>query len=441
MRCFKFLRFYLGAFLGLALLALLTSGLWASTSMQDFESFKMEYFPDSKAPLPPSTQVLMEFHELTDIQKVFYLQNYFKSLSAPEIERTLLLRADNELFQDVLHAYPLTVKRHLPHHQVYEILVPRTFEENDFFKRIHHDFPRVLLEKNPRLRLDIPDAGPQGAKDHLKELNWSDARLQISTTLPPMQRKVLVCVLDSGVGPHEDLPRQRLYQKDEMGHGTHVAGIIGAIRQNDIGIDGLTNQPELRSYKILDSQGTGNLMDLVAGLDQGFREGCDIANISLGTYEYSRILYEVLTDLSKKGLIMVAAAGNDATNRPVLPASHPMVIGVGSYASKKQLSAFSNYGKKNMQVSLPGENILSTHLNDRLKRLSGTSMAAPMFTGILAEILTGVSNQPPVRIILETLAWHDDEIKKRNKVTHAPFDFNLFYPKLQYYIKRGPKTP
>jgi hypothetical protein len=409
--------------------------------MQDFQSFKMEFFPKSSAPLPPSTSVLMEYQGLTDIQKVFFLQNYFKSSSTPEIERTLLIRADNELFQDVLHAYPLTVKRHLPHHQVYEILVPRTFEENEFFKRLHHDFPRILLEKNPRLRLKIPDLDSQMGADHLKELNWSEAKHQISTSLASIQRKIKVCVLDSGVGPHEDLPRQDPFQRDGLGHGTHVAGIMGAIRQNDIGIDGITNQPMLKSYKILDSKGTGNLMDLVAGLDQGFREGCDITNISLGTYEYSRILYEVLTDLGKKGLIMVAAAGNDATNKPVLPASHPMVIGVGSYASKKKLSTFSNYGKKNLQVSLPGENILSTHLDDKLKRLSGTSMAAPMFTGILAEILSRVSNQPPVKIILEALAWHDDELKKRNNVTHAPFDFKLFYPKLQYYIKRGPKAP
>lgn len=203
-----------------------------------------------------------------------------------------------------------------------------------------------------------------------------------------------------------DFPRGRNdpYDDDVDSHGTHVAGIVGAVGGNGVGMAGAAWNVSLLPLKILDSQGYGDMAGIVAAIDYAIQSGARIINAS---YTYPQ--YCVRTDpdpaeldalraADRAGILVVAAAGNGGCTNddiPFYPASHPLpnIISVAATTPLDSLATFSNRGTNTVHVAAPGVNILSTirHTETGIYSrvagydyLSGTSMAAPLVTGIAA---------------------------------------------------------
>jgi subtilisin family serine protease len=206
---------------------------------------------------------------------------------------------------------------------------------------------------------------------------------------------VKISVIDSGIAPHEDLlvaggvstVAYTSSYTDDQGHGTHVAGIIGA-RNNGFGVKGVAYESEIYAVKAFDQNGSAFISDLVEGIDWSIANDMDIINLSAGSQTESVALGSAVNRAYASGLLLVAAAGNDGApdglNDTVdYPARYPSVIGVGAVDGSFNRASFSSTGP-DVEVAAPGVRVLSTYLNSQYAYLSGTSMATPYVAGQLA---------------------------------------------------------
>ncbi|HDR3650537.1 S8 family peptidase [Bacillus sp. SM-B1] len=190
--------------------------------------------------------------------------------------------------------------------------------------------------------------------------------------------------------------------KDYRGHGTHVAGIIAA-SDNGKGIVGVAPESKLLILKVIDKNGVGSYKNLIKAIEFSMnwkgpnKEKVSIINISLGGSLPDKKLYTTIKKAKKKGIVIIAASGNEGdgnenTNEISFPGFYKEVIQVGSITKDKKPSKFSNTNI-NLDFVAPGENIISTHLNNNYVQLSGTSMAAPYVTGAIALIIKMIGKQ------------------------------------------------
>jgi subtilisin family serine protease len=174
---------------------------------------------------------------------------------------------------------------------------------------------------------------------------------------------------------------------DDNSHGTHVAGTIGAVGDNNEGIIGVAPVVKLAALKTMDAGGSGTLSDAVEALVYARKTVRAFAtNNSWGSSAGSAILDN---EIERSSLLMIAAAGNDGQNNdllPVFPANsrYPNTITVAATDAYDILSSFSNFGTSSVDIAAPGTDILSTFSQGGYIRLSGTSMAAPHVTGAAA---------------------------------------------------------
>ncbi|HEY0744847.1 MAG TPA: S8 family serine peptidase [Chryseosolibacter sp.] len=213
-------------------------------------------------------------------------------------------------------------------------------------------------------------------------------------------------ILDTGIDlDHPDLnvdtQRSRSFNEgetsaeDNNGHGTHIAGVIGA-KNNAIGTLGVASGATIVGLKILDENGEGLLsvaLKAIAYVKTNGRAG-DAVNISMGLEDVSEILEREVKALSDKGIYVVIAAGNES--RPANNFSPARTAGKNIYTitavdSTNRFASFSNYGNDVVDYAAPGVKILSTYKNGKYAIMSGTSMAAPHVTGLLL-INNGVLN-------------------------------------------------
>lgn len=181
---------------------------------------------------------------------------------------------------------------------------------------------------------------------------------------------------------------------DDNGHGTHCAGIIGATSNNGIGITGINWNVKILPIKFLGKDGSGDTYSLVKGIDYILKlksSGINIiaVNCSFGSSSYDQLMETYLRKLSDAGITIVCAAGNEGLNidnTPVYPAVLDIrnLISVAAVDKYGCLPTFSNYGKKNVDVAAPGVSIISTYPGNTLAFASGTSMATPHITGMVA---------------------------------------------------------
>ncbi|AEI47529.1 S8 family serine peptidase [Runella slithyformis] len=174
---------------------------------------------------------------------------------------------------------------------------------------------------------------------------------------------------------------------DNNGHGTHVAGIIGALN-NTIGIVGVASGVKLVALKALDQVGEGRLSSVVAAVSYVSQNGKagDVVNMSLGLDGISTTLDRQVQAAADKGILFAIAAGNDkksANTSSPGRVNHANVFTVSAIDSMGRFADFSNYGNDAVDVAAYGVRILSTYANGRYAILSGTSMAAPHVAGLL----------------------------------------------------------
>lgn len=210
---------------------------------------------------------------------------------------------------------------------------------------------------------------------------------------------VTVAILDSGVmANHEDLPNvtriEVLYEDkrlgliglgldDAIGHGTHVAGIIGAAMGNGKGGAGIAPGVKLLSLRITNDKGSSTDAKLICGLQAAVKAGAQIVNISLGGPAYSAVFQKAINEATEAGVTVVAAMGNDGTNCLNYPAGYDNVIGVVSVDRTNNRASGSSYGTWG-DVAAPGADIWSTYYNGSYWPKSGTSMASPVVAGVAA---------------------------------------------------------
>jgi subtilisin family serine protease len=178
---------------------------------------------------------------------------------------------------------------------------------------------------------------------------------------------------------------------DDNGHGSHVSGTIGGVGDNMIGVVGVAWRVQIMACKFLDANGSGSTSAAIECIDYAWRHGARVMNNSWGGGGFSQALMDAITAARDAGVIFVASAGNSSANtdiNPQYPAGYDVenVVSVAATDRADLMAYFSNYGQNSVELGAPGVNIYSTYGtgDSAYNTLSGTSMAAPHVSGVMA---------------------------------------------------------
>jgi subtilisin family serine protease len=227
--------------------------------------------------------------------------------------------------------------------------------------------------------------------------------------------EVTIAVIDTGIDPaHPDLAGklvpgwnaigQDTNTADDHGHGTAVAGVIGAATNNAIGIAGVCPECRLMPIKALDASGEGTYADVIEAIVYAVDHGARVLNLSFGGYAYSQMLSDAIDYAYSKGAIILAAAGNEASSEPIYPAAYANVIAVSATDRYNALWPSSNTGSY-IKLAAPGAGILTTGLGGQFTQVSGTSLSAAHVSGIAALIVSAnpsLSNTYVEQVLCQT---------------------------------------
>ena len=294
----------------------------------------------------------------------------------------------------------------------------------------HHVYP-LEIPNDARFgeQWSLDNAGQKPGRGPLPprldaDLDWPEAMDALATTGADRET-ILVAILDTGVDyQHPELttrvwtnpgeiPRNQIDDDgngyvddvrgydfvrrgwnvmDQDGHGTHVAGIVGAIARNGAGIAGVATDVELLPVRVLGPDG-GTYADIIDGIEYATSVGARVINASLGSLAQSEFLDQAIADSVAGGAVFVAAAGNEGSDNdwlPVFPASTGTdgVLAVAATDQRDRVPAFSNWGRSAVHLGAPGDEILSTVPRAAYASYSGTSMAAPHVSGAVAVLLS-----------------------------------------------------
>ena len=231
--------------------------------------------------------------------------------------------------------------------------------------------------------------------------------------------RVVVGVIDTGLdATHKDLvknvwhdpndKKENVYgwdfvtnqpnPKDNHGHGSHVAGIIGAVADLENGVAGVAQHVSIMSVKYYSDANPGsvNLRNTVKAINYAVDHGAKIINYSGGGPEFSEDEYLAIKKAEAKGVLFVAAAGNEHQNTDLVenyyyPSAYRLsnIISVAAIDINNNLLPSSNWGPSKVDVAAPGENIYSTLPGGRYGYMSGTSQATAFVTGMAALSIEG----------------------------------------------------
>ncbi|MFN7649163.1 MAG: S8 family serine peptidase, partial [Acidobacteriota bacterium] len=176
---------------------------------------------------------------------------------------------------------------------------------------------------------------------------------------------------------------------DDNSHGTHVAGTIGAIGNNGIGVTGVAWNVKLMALKFLSAGGSGSSSDAIKCIEYALTKGVHILSNSWSGGGFSQTLYDAINSAKNQGVLFVAAAGNASSNNdsgPTYPGSFdlPNVVAVAATDANDAQAGYSNYGYRRVHLAAPGSGIYSTLPGNQYGLKSGTSMATPHVAGALA---------------------------------------------------------
>lgn len=230
----------------------------------------------------------------------------------------------------------------------------------------------------------------------------------------------LVSIVDSGIDlTNPDLAGRATGDPDGYGHGTHVAGIIVAAANNGVGVSGLAYNVRLASYRACDSSGKCDDGDVINSIEAAVALGAKVINLSLGSLQDSLAECDAVDQAVEAGVVVVAAAGNDGVLGLEYPAACSSALAVSASNSNDGIASFSNgdFGA-HFLVAAPGVNVWSTLPNNPALRLnsptgfgtlSGTSMATPHVTALVA-LMKGENPTLTLPEIMILLAENADKV-------------------------------
>lgn len=270
------------------------------------------------------------------------------------------------------------------------------------------------------------------------------------------KNKVTVAVIDQGIDRnHPELKGSLLPSYNAANpmnpaapdfHGTHVAGIIAAKKDNGIGGYGMNPNVNLLSIDVFDGQYYSSDYTIAQGILYAIEKGAQVINMSLGGGYPSLVLEEAVKKAIEKGIVVVAASGNDGDDYASYPAAFEGVISVGSTNSSKKLSYYSTYGAS-VDLVAPGEDIYAPFYDAAKKstfaRLSGTSMATPVVAGAASLLLSKHPSLTPAQVeyILEQTATDMGDsgfdIKYGNGQVNPVAALNYNIKKLPAFVKEN----
>ncbi len=235
---------------------------------------------------------------------------------------------------------------------------------------------------------------------------WAWAKIQAyqAWSVTTGSASVKVAVVDTGIdNSNPDLPAVALQKdfingdnnaEDDNGHGTHVAGTIGASTNNGVGVAGTDWSVSLMAAKVLNASGSGSYAAVANGIQWAADNGAKVINLSLGGSLSSRTLQNAVNYAWNKGVVLACAAGNNGNSAKSYPAAYTNCIAVAATDQNDAKASFSNYGNNWVDVAAPGVSILSTMPNSSVylntqygyyqnyDALNGTSMATPHVAGL-----------------------------------------------------------
>ena len=275
--------------------------------------------------------------------------------------------------------------------------------EDDIDIELAHELGKVSW--SPRFREDIPWG--------VKRVNIGDAN--------QTGAGVNVGILDTGIDQrHPDLSRNVKggysaipgieSASDDNGHGTHVAGTIGALR-NGLGVLGVAPKVNIYAVKVLNDKGSGKLSNLIDGIGWCVEKEIRVVNMSLSSSVENQTFRDMVQNARKAGITMVCAAGNrgPGSNSVGYPARYVESIAVAAIDQNDKIADFSSRGRE-VTLSAPGVDILSTWPGRKYRKSTGTSMAAPHVTGTVALLLEadpGLSPSVIMSILQASADWLD----------------------------------
>ncbi|MFE4704815.1 S8 family serine peptidase [Peribacillus simplex] len=267
-------------------------------------------------------------------------------------------------------------------------------EELEEKKNVEYAEPNYLFKK-----MVSPNDPAYIDQWHHKKLGTSAA-----WTKTMGSKELIVAIIDDGIDRnHEDLKgkivnaydtiKNRKHIVPKGAHGTHIAGIIAGSANNSIGGTGVAPNVKLMPINVFDGE-YADTADIIEAIHYAVQQKANIINMSLGDTSYSEALNKAVQEAYKKGVLIVAAAGNEGDMgknvQRVYPAAFSHVISVAATDSRDRRPSYSNY-HSTVDIAAPGNDILSTLPYGRYGWMSGTSMATPMVAGVAALIW---SNEP-----------------------------------------------
>jgi serine protease len=230
-----------------------------------------------------------------------------------------------------------------------------------------------------------------------------------------------VAVIDTGVTVVPDLEQTKFVKgydfvnnkeeaSDDNGHGTHVAGTIAQSTNNNYGVAGVAYEANIMPLKVLSAYGGGTVADIAEAIRFAADNGADVVNLSLGGAGESQVLKEAVDYAYSKGVVVVAAAGNENRNSASYPARYPHVISVAATGPSGEKAPYSNFGA-GVDISAPGGSadgqILQETINPEtgasmFAGLQGTSMASPHVAAVAAMVkASGVESPDEILQVLQ----------------------------------------
>ena len=246
-------------------------------------------------------------------------------------------------------------------------------------------------------------------KDDDPETSWGVDCIDAEKVHPRFTGEgVRVAVIDTGIDySHPDLAPNYYggYDfvngdtdpMDDNGHGTHVAGVIAAVDNDDIIVVGVAPDAEIYALKALNNQSNGQISDINAAIDWAIEHDMDIISMSLGGSGDFTSMRRICQKAHDEGIVLVAAAGNDHGGNVSYPAAYDSVIAVSAMEKNGSIAQFSNTGPE-IELAAPGVSILSTYMDDGYASIAGTSMATPHVSGVAALLLSADGTMDPLEV-------------------------------------------